>query len=359
MPRIRSIHPTFWEDEDVALLTRDARLLYIATWTAADDEGLLRWTTSYLKAMAFMYDDDITESAVADAMDELTHGGFVVPYHGGRTDISLGWVPRFLRYQHPNRPQRSKLPPPSIHNDRIKSAYGERDWWRCYLCVYPIPDDSVQFTSRMAIATLQVSLDHVRPKSKGGSDFPSNIKATHASCNMAKGPRDAGAVEVSPRVRQNIREYLQEMGLIESFTPGEGKGDGVGVGGENTPRARTSDLNGTLVPTERGVCVSPHQANFKSWWTRYPETRRVRQPDARGAWGAVNADSEYPEVVAGLDRWVAYWAGTDIEPRYIPNPATWLRNRQWRDIPPPIRSAMAKQDVATRRLIERVLGGEQ
>ncbi len=60
MARIRTIKPEFWEDEGVAALSRDARLLWIATWNCADDEGILRWTPDYIKAQVFPYDADVT-----------------------------------------------------------------------------------------------------------------------------------------------------------------------------------------------------------------------------------------------------------------------------------------------------------
>ena len=33
MPRIRTIKPEFWEDDVIGRLSRDDRLLFIATWT--------------------------------------------------------------------------------------------------------------------------------------------------------------------------------------------------------------------------------------------------------------------------------------------------------------------------------------
>jgi len=33
-----------------------ARLLFIATWNLADDEGILRWNVAYLRGHVFTYD---------------------------------------------------------------------------------------------------------------------------------------------------------------------------------------------------------------------------------------------------------------------------------------------------------------
>jgi hypothetical protein len=42
MSRIRTIKPEFWEDEGNGRLSALARLLFIATFNMADDEGRLR-----------------------------------------------------------------------------------------------------------------------------------------------------------------------------------------------------------------------------------------------------------------------------------------------------------------------------
>lgn len=117
MARIRSIKPEFWDDDVVGSISRDARLLFIATWNFADDEGRLRWTPVYLKSQVFMYDDDITVDDVARLMAELIAAGFVTPYTAGRSQQQLAFVTNFKRHQKPNRAQPSKLPPPPGHPD--------------------------------------------------------------------------------------------------------------------------------------------------------------------------------------------------------------------------------------------------
>ena len=71
MARIRTVKPEFWESETIASLSRDARLLLICCFNLADDEGLLRWSPSYLKSAAFIYDDDLLTESVSELMDEL------------------------------------------------------------------------------------------------------------------------------------------------------------------------------------------------------------------------------------------------------------------------------------------------
>lgn len=122
MARIRTVKPDFWEDEKVAELSRDARLLFIAVWNQADDEGRLRWSPELLKAKAFPYDDDLDAKGVGALMVELQEAGLVVPYTPTERLIPgtfperslnvLGLVSNFLKHQKISHPQPSQLPAP-------------------------------------------------------------------------------------------------------------------------------------------------------------------------------------------------------------------------------------------------------
>lgn len=56
MARIRTVKPEFWIDERVGECSPTARLLFIATWNFADDNGNLERSSRQLKAQAFPYD---------------------------------------------------------------------------------------------------------------------------------------------------------------------------------------------------------------------------------------------------------------------------------------------------------------
>lgn len=113
MARIRTVKPEFWEDELVASHSRDARLLFIATWNLADDEGRLRWSAPYIKAKVFPYDEDLSVKHVAELMSELERSGRVLPYVVTETITqTFAVVVNFARHQRINRAQDSALPPP-------------------------------------------------------------------------------------------------------------------------------------------------------------------------------------------------------------------------------------------------------
>ncbi|HUY08421.1 MAG TPA: hypothetical protein VMW80_03090 [Candidatus Dormibacteraeota bacterium] len=113
MSRIRTIKPEFWEDEGNGRLSPLARLLFIATFNMADDEGRLRWTPAYLKASAFMYDEGID---VAALMREL-EAGPIRAYDASGERLAV--IVNFRKHQVINKPSASKLrtPPELLSED--------------------------------------------------------------------------------------------------------------------------------------------------------------------------------------------------------------------------------------------------
>lgn len=184
MSRIRTVKPEFWEDETVGTLSREARLLFLATLNLADDEGLLRWNAEFLKASAFIYDSDITGIMVSGYMAELVSSELIFPYVAGRVRQDLAWIVMFRRHQKINKPQPGKLPPPNIQNLDVKSIYAKRDRWSCHLCHKTIPNPSTHDNR-----ALMLSLDHILPQIQGGTDYPSNLACAHSGCNSARGER--------------------------------------------------------------------------------------------------------------------------------------------------------------------------
>ena len=49
----------FWLDEKIGSLPPEARLLYIGTWSLADDNGVLRGNPAYIRSQLFAYDEDL------------------------------------------------------------------------------------------------------------------------------------------------------------------------------------------------------------------------------------------------------------------------------------------------------------
>ncbi|MGC5343676.1 HNH endonuclease [Streptomyces sp. DT171] len=204
MARIRTVKPEYWEDEIVGTLTRPARLLFIATFNMADDEGLLRWTAAYIKANAFMYDDDLTILDVTNMMAELTTAGLLFPYRGGAAQQRLAMIVNFRRHQKINRPQRSKLPAPSLQSSAVRYMYGRRDGFTCHLCGGDIPEQPTSDDR------FNLSIDHDTPQSKGGSDHPSNLHAAHQACNKGRRDRPVDEFEPPPSMRGSVNSSVND-----------------------------------------------------------------------------------------------------------------------------------------------------
>jgi len=263
MARIRTIKPEFWEDEAVGLLSREARLLFLATWNLADDEGILRWSAAFVKANVFMYDDDINGNEVQAAMKELVDAGLIFPYLGGRARQTMALVVHFLRHQRINRPQPSKHLAPSLQNTDVQQMYARRDGWVCYLCNEPI-----QHEPGSAHLYMRLSLDHVQARSRGGGDHPSNIRATHQGCNAGKGDRPLPdtvkdpVIDVLPdtlpvSVNGSVNDSVNDSLLEGKGKEGEGKGLEVD-GAAKTATRRAQALTGGFtekVPMSRYPAV--------------------------------------------------------------------------------------------------------
>lgn len=79
MARIRTIKPSFWEDEKIAKLSMPCRLFYIGTWNLADDLGVIRGNPALLKSAIFPYDDNLRVSEVQRWIDALVNARMLIP----------------------------------------------------------------------------------------------------------------------------------------------------------------------------------------------------------------------------------------------------------------------------------------
>jgi len=53
MPRIRTVKPEFFDDEKLGTVSRDARLIFIGLLIFADDYGVVKGNSRWLKARIF------------------------------------------------------------------------------------------------------------------------------------------------------------------------------------------------------------------------------------------------------------------------------------------------------------------
>lgn len=98
MPRIRSIHPGIWTDEEFVLLDMAARLLFIGILNECDDQGVFIWKPAQLK-MRLLAADPVDVGVLLGA---LVQSGFIRRYSvNGST---YGAVRHFREFQRPKKP---------------------------------------------------------------------------------------------------------------------------------------------------------------------------------------------------------------------------------------------------------------
>lgn len=109
MARIRTIKPSFWADEAVADLTRDARLVLIGLISSADDEGRFLASHSAISGYLFPH-DDIAPTRLRKWLDEIEQTGIVRFYSVNRREY--GVFPNWKKHQRISKPSPSPLPEP-------------------------------------------------------------------------------------------------------------------------------------------------------------------------------------------------------------------------------------------------------
>jgi hypothetical protein len=100
--RNRMIKVDFWSDEKVGSVGLLSRLLFIGSWTIADDSGVCRAHPVFLKNQLFPYDEKITKKNIEDSLSEIVAAGLVsfIDYQG-ETYI---YINNFTKHQQINRP---------------------------------------------------------------------------------------------------------------------------------------------------------------------------------------------------------------------------------------------------------------
>jgi hypothetical protein len=112
--RIRSIKPEFWRSDDVAVLAREDRLLFIGLWSYVDDNGVGVDDYRLISAALFPLDDDQKEirEYVQQGLANLSRGSLVSRYEveGRRFLYITGWT----KHQRVDNPNKARYPGPPV-----------------------------------------------------------------------------------------------------------------------------------------------------------------------------------------------------------------------------------------------------
>jgi hypothetical protein len=183
MARSRNIKPGFFLNDDLAECDPLARLLFAGLWCIADREGRLEDRPKRIKIEVLPYDN----CDVDELLNQLAKQGFILRYEvGGNRYIQ---IVNFLKHQNPHyKESESIIPSPPGWIDSNYVAFGvpeelrqetfDRDGRKCVICG----------------AKEDLSIDHIIPRSKGGTNDPENLQTLCRSCNSSKKNREAAAI---------------------------------------------------------------------------------------------------------------------------------------------------------------------
>ena len=101
MPRNRQIKADFWSDEKIGRLSAKARLLFIGTWNFADDSGVCRANTTYLRNNIFPY-DNINDKTIHALLTECSRQRLVMLTQSNGEEYLV--IRSFNNHQKINRP---------------------------------------------------------------------------------------------------------------------------------------------------------------------------------------------------------------------------------------------------------------
>lgn len=299
MARTRMIKPEFWDDEKLATVSRDARLLFVGLWSNSDDYGVVKGHPAWLKNRIFPY-DDIPLEVFECWLAELAAIRVIVPFlHNGERYCHIR---NFRRHQTINRPS-------GIRN--------------------PAPPET--------------------PKDDGGAPgIPPEASGGETETPLeedAGGPEDPGhSQDAAPASSRSPHGVLREPSVsthgaltaqTETETETEGKQKPKGGCGEKTKKA--------------GAGVRDRFARF---WRAYPKKRSKGQ--AERAFFRIDPDEQLlATMIATIERAMTSEDWLKEGGKYIPHPATWLGARGWEDemTAPPLDGAVSEVTARNLRAI--------
>lgn len=321
MARARNIKPGFFANDDLADISPLGRLLFIGLWTLADREGRLEDRPRRIKAEVLPYDDCNPD----DLLQSLHDHGFIHRYEVG--GIKCLQVVNFTKHQDPHYKEKaSELPAPDGHEDSGKTAGGvsesvrqavfDRDGRACKECK----------------STDDLSIDHIVPRSKGGSHDEDNLQTLCRRCNSAKSNRQAKA-----DLNQSSANDRPTIGQ-----PSQGQSPLIPDSGFPI----TDSIEKEKVKKENPNASPPAQpapkksTGDKATGTRLPENFKV--PDDWIDWATdERPDIPPPEMRTVAESFVDYWAAkAGAAARKVDWQATWrnwVRNQKRYAAPPPVK----------------------
>lgn len=103
------VKPEFLDDEKLATISRDARLLFIGLWINSDDYGVVKGNHKWLKSKIFPY-DECSSQQFTKWLTELENIDCIRPF--STSGENFYWIRTFSQHQTINKPSQTRNPTP-------------------------------------------------------------------------------------------------------------------------------------------------------------------------------------------------------------------------------------------------------
>ena len=195
--RARNLKPGLFKNEELGTAEPLYTLIFEGLWTLADREGRLEDRPLRIHAEINPYREP---NGTLAAIDWLVERGFILRYEiGGNRYLQ---VLTFHKHQNPHqRESPSEIPPPAGVTDRYSDQPVTEPQRRRILS----RDGSCQTCG----SSEDLQVDHVVPRTAGGSSDDENLQALCRPCNVRKGGRHSlGNGETQPRHDQGTAKAM-------------------------------------------------------------------------------------------------------------------------------------------------------
>jgi hypothetical protein len=193
--RARLIKPQFFRDVKLLALAPLTRMLFAGLWTLADREGRLEDDPLQIRMEVLPLDPCDPDALLG----ELAAGGFIQRYQvGSRHYIQ---VTNFLKHQQPHyKEPASTIPAPPGHQDSQVVTFGVSNEQRARILARD------RSTCLRCGATDNLTIDHIHPRSRGGSGDDDNLQTLCRRCNSTKNNKLAASIVGSTSAQRRANE---------------------------------------------------------------------------------------------------------------------------------------------------------
>jgi 5-methylcytosine-specific restriction endonuclease McrA len=301
----------------------------------SDEYGVLRWPLEDIAQavrLPIKLLRELATKGVLKGSDTFADGYSYAPFHAGKYGQSKTLVEadggpcwfcsrfvkdewkrhqrgkgtRFDSDNQPERPARAEAAQ-GTERARLRAAVLSKTEGKCHHCGLWLAGEW--------------EIDHLIPRSKGGSNLFANLAPSCVRCNQDKGDSmpDDWHPDYPPKVTPTRRI-------------GERQGDG----------SSSASSSSTSNSKSKAKATSPEpSARFTEFWSLYPKS--AAKQDAVKAWNKLGLDAEADRILMALRTQLA--GGMWEEIQFVPNGSTFLHGRRWED-PVILRTARAPSPAA-------------